>query len=198
MAIALLVKRNSQSAGKGNNLICSSKAHELPHTLVSLISTKRPAPEDGKGWGLTTVDGVKKGDVVHEYVGEIINEKTKNIREQNWNRDHPNDDSFYVMYLENGWYIDARNMGNETRFINHSCDPNCELIPVNVAGFMRISIVCIKDVPKGGFLSFDYRCDTLNGKTLSCRCGSSNCKGIMNRGKAIEKVGSQKSINGEV
>ncbi len=97
---------------------------------------------------------MSEGDLIHKHVGEIINERTKNDRLLNWSHDHPNDHNFYVMRLEPGWYIDAREVANSAQFINHSCDPNCKLVPVNVAGRMRILIVCIRDMPPGGFLSY--------------------------------------------
>jgi len=143
----------------------------------------RPMREHGKGWGLITVNGVKKGDLVQEYCGEIIDEKTKEERLLAWSRDHPNDPNFYVMHLEPGWYIDAREVANIARFINHSCDPNCKLVPVNVAGFTRVSIVCIKDVEPGGYLSYDYQFDTRHDEKFTCRCGSTNCRGTMKGGK---------------
>ncbi len=117
-------------------------------------------------------------------MGEIIDERTKNDRLLNWSRDHPNDPNFYVMRLEPGWYIDAREVANSARFINHSCDPNCKLVPINVAGRMRVSIVCIRDVPPGGFLSYDYQFEN----EFACRCGASNCRGTMRGGKAEEKA----------
>ena len=139
--------------------------------------------EHGKGWGLITVDGVKTGDLVQEYAGEIIDEETKEERLKAWARDHPNDPNFYIMSLQPGWYVDAREVANMARFINHSCDPNCKLFPVNVAGRMRISIVCIRDVPPGGFLCYDYRFDTQHDEQFSCRCGAKNCRRTMGLNK---------------
>mmetsp|Transcript_5579 Transcript_5579/g.10006 ORF Transcript_5579/g.10006 Transcript_5579/m.10006 type:complete len:841 (+) Transcript_5579:197-2719(+) len=154
----------------------------------------RPAREHGKGWGLMTINGVKKGDLVQEYAGEIIDEKTKQERLKEWSRDHPNDPNFYVMHLEPGWYIDAREVANMARFINHSCHPNCKLVPVNVAGQMRVSIVCIKDVPPGGFLCYDYQFDTQHGEKFICRCGAENCCGTMKgAGKTEDKVAEKKT-----
>jgi hypothetical protein len=144
----------------------------------------RPSREHGKGWGLVAVNGVLKGDLIQEYVGEIIDERTKNDRLLKWSQDHPNDPNFYVMRLEPGWYIDAREVANMARFINHSCDPNCKLVPINVAGRMRVSIVCIRDVPPGGFLSYDYQFEN----QFTCRCGAANCRGTMKGGKAEEKT----------
>ena len=39
----------------------------------------------------------------------------------------PNDHDFYIMELDPGIYVDGKKKGNLSRFINHSCDPNCEL-----------------------------------------------------------------------
>ena len=144
--------------------------------------------EHGKGWGLIAIHGVKKGDLVQEYAGEIIDEKTKDERLKAWALDHPNDPNFYVMHLEPGWYIDAREVANMARFINHSCNPNCKLVPINVAGQMRVSIVCIKEVPPGGFLCYDYQFDTQHGEKFICQCGAENCCGTMQGRKGEDKI----------
>lgn len=92
------------------------------------------------------------------------------------------------MLLEPGWYIDAREVANLARFINHSCDPNCKLVPVNVAGHVRVSIMCIKNVSLGDFLSYDYQFDTQHGEKFICRCGARNCRGTMKGGRTDGKV----------
>ena len=112
----------------------------------------KPVRERGKGWGLVSVHEIQKGGLVLEYVGEVIDEKTKRSRLETWSEEHPNDPNFYIMSLETGWYIDAREMGNLSRFINHSCDPNCQLTRVFVGGYLRIAIVAIKYVAPGEFL----------------------------------------------
>ena len=146
----------------------------------------RPKREQGKGWGLITVNGIQKGQLVLEYVGEIIDEKMKRERLDSWSKDHPNDPNFYIMQLEHSWYIDAREKGGLSRFINHSCDPNCHLMPVNVSGYMRVAIVASKNIAPGEFLSYDYHFDTQDGDKFICRCGASNCRGTMKEGKLME------------
>ena len=139
----------------------------------------KPQREQGKGWGLVTMQALKEGDLVVEYVGEVIDESTKNARLVAWSRDHPNDTNFYIMQLQQGWYIDARQEANTSRFINHSCDPNCELKQFNVNGYMRVGIFATKPIAAGDFLSYDYRFDTRDGDKFVCRCGSKNCRGTM-------------------
>ena len=143
----------------------------------------RPKREQGKGWGLVVVDGVKKGGLVQEYGGEVIDEATKEARLAEWARDHPNDPNFYIMSLEPGWYIDARVKGNLARFINHSCGPNCHLVPTNVAGNMRVAVVALRDIKPGEFLCYDYQFDTKHGDKFVCRCGAPNCRGTMKGGE---------------
>ena len=149
----------------------------------------RPKREKGKGWGLVTVEGVKQGDTVQEYVGEVIDEKEKKVRLDSWTKHHPNDPNFYIMKLEHGWYIDARVKGSLSRFINHSCDPNCKLLPVNVAGFIRIAIVAIKNIAPDEFLSYDYQFDTKHGDKFICRCGAKGCRGTMKGGGSVTTTG---------
>ena len=66
-----------------------------------------------------------------------------------------------------GFYVDGKHKGNESRFINHSCDPNCELQPWVVKGKVRIGIFAIKDIAENEPLSYDYQFDT-NEVTPPC------------------------------
>ena len=91
------------------------------------ITRTRPAREIGKGWGLIALDDVKVGDLILEYVGEVLTEKEIAYRLEEHEREKPNDPNFYIMELQNGWFIDARDKGSLSRFINHSCEPNCQL-----------------------------------------------------------------------
>ena len=50
----------------------------------------------------------------------------------------PTDRDFYIMELDNGLFVDGKYRGSNSRFINHSCDPNCELQRWVVKGSPRI------------------------------------------------------------
>lgn len=135
----------------------------------------QPSRERGKGWGLLTLVDVPRGKLVQEYVGEIIDEKEKERRLSSWNADH----SFYVMALSRGYYVDAREFANYSRFINHSCSPNCKVVSISVKGLIRNGIYSIREIKKGEFLSYDYHFDSKQNDRFVCRCGAPNCRGTM-------------------
>ena len=128
-----------------------------------------------------------ENSTIQEYVGEVIDETTKNDRLLEWARDHPNDPNFYFMRLETGWYIDAREVANTARFINHSCDPNCKLVPVNVAGRMRVSIVCII-VSLNLIQKYLDRCSKKETDTIELPDAKRTIKGKMRNNYFTEKL----------
>jgi hypothetical protein len=85
----------------------------------------------------------------------------------------------YVMELEFGLYLDARQKGNVSRFINHSCGPNCELQKWSVNGVTRIGIFAVVDVAAGTALSYDYQFDTREHSRFRCQCGAPTCRGSL-------------------
>lgn len=165
------------------------------------VAKCRPKRENGKGWGLMAMEDLGKGQLVQEYVGEVINEKEKRNRLDDWTLNNPHDTNFYVMQLEPGWYIDAREKGNLSRYINHSCDPNCRLVPVNVAGYMRVAVMSVRDIQAGEFFSYDYQFDTKQDDRFVCRCGSDNCRGTMKGGShqtvTVKKTSAQLKNEGK-
>jgi hypothetical protein len=70
-------------------------------------------------------------------------------------------------------------MGNNSRFINHSCDPNCELQLWLVKGRMHIGIVSLRDIEPDEPLSYDYQFDTNESNVFKCYCGTAKCRGTM-------------------
>ena len=151
--------------------------------LGKRLSVKcQPKRDRGMGWGLVTLESVAKNRLVQEYVGEVIDEKEKESRLHLWNIEHPYDHDFYVMALSRGFYVDAREFANYSRFINHSCAPNCKLVSVNVKGRLRNGIYSIRDIQAGEFLTYDYNFDTKQEDRFVCRCGAKNCRGTMKGG----------------
>jgi SET domain-containing protein len=104
-----------------------------------------------------------------EYTGELILEEEANRRHET-----------FLFSLSDGRSIDGAIGGNESRFINHSCDPNCEA--VEVGG--HIWIEAIRPIAAGEELTYDYAYEWVEGDEMlaslySCLCGISGCRGTI-------------------
>ncbi|XP_051505941.1 histone-lysine N-methyltransferase, H3 lysine-36 specific-like [Myxocyprinus asiaticus] len=130
-----------------------------------------------RGWGLRGVSDIKKGAFVNEYVGEVIDEEECRARIK-----HAQENdicNFYMLTLDKDRIIDAGPKGNQARFMNHSCQPNCETQKWTVNGDTRVGLFALEDIPTGVELTFNYNLECLgNGKTV-CKCGASNCSGFL-------------------
>ena len=119
---------------------------------------------------------IKKGTRIIEYVGERISQKEADRRydDASMKRHHT-----FLFALDNGKVIDAAVGGNDARYINHSCDPNCEAIESR----SRIFIEALRDIAKGEELYYDYAYERTDATTpedeelYKCLCGSAKCRG---------------------
>jgi hypothetical protein len=75
--------------------------------------------------------------------------------------------------------IDARLQGNMARYINHSCNPNCELRKREVEGLPRATVVTLRAVAAGKELLMDYDLSTLEPSRFQCLCRAPGCRGTM-------------------
>ncbi|XP_068194751.1 histone-lysine N-methyltransferase NSD2 isoform X2 [Antennarius striatus] len=131
----------------------------------------------GKGWGLVALRDIKKGEFVNEYVGEVIDEEECRARirvAQENNVTH-----FYMLTIDKDRVIDAGPKGNYSRFMNHSCQPNCETQKWTVNGDTRVGLFAVCDIPLGTELTFNYNLDCLGNEKTVCRCGAPNCSGFL-------------------
>lgn len=99
-----------------------------------------------RGFGLISREPIKAGSFVIEYVGEIIDDNEFRARMAQKSRDR--DENFYFLSVEKDYIIDAGPKGNLARFMNHSCDPNCETQKWSVNSLNRVGLFAIKDIPE--------------------------------------------------
>lgn len=79
-----------------------------------------------------------------EYVGEVINNAELARRLQQ--KQDQKDENYYFLTVDSELTIDAGPKGNLARFINHSCEPNCETMLWRVGGAQAVGLFAIKDV----------------------------------------------------
>jgi len=87
----------------------------------------------------------------------------------------------FLFAIDDDVVVDAAVDGNEARFINHSCDPNCDAV---IDGG-RIWIESIRDIAAGEELAYDYayilaeRHTPAAKRRYPCRCGAATCRGTI-------------------
>jgi len=139
---------------------------------MPLIQVRRSAVH---GRGIFAEQPIRRGRRIIEYAGRRVPWKSipANVK-----------DAHTFLFGINGGadVIDPDIGGNEARWINHSCDPNCEAIE-EADG--RVFIYALRYIRVGEELSYDYQLQvdepiTRAVRTESeCHCGSSNCRGTM-------------------
>jgi hypothetical protein len=90
----------------------------------------------------------------------------------------------YVLNLDEDTAIDGAEQGNDARFINHSCEPNCEVYVFDATPY----IYAMEEIPAGAELTFDYKLQSATPRRISralgrelfpCHCGSPGCRGSL-------------------
>jgi uncharacterized protein len=125
------------------------------------------------GRGVYAAQFILEGTRIIEYTGQRIPWEAAPNDE--------NDPHTFNFGLENGEVIDPEIGGNDARWINHSCNPNCEAIEED----NRIFIYALRDIESGEELFYDYAMEIdepitkESKKKFACHCGSPNCRGTM-------------------
>jgi SET domain-containing protein len=87
----------------------------------------------------------------------------------------------FLFLVDDDDIVDGAVGGNASRFINHSCDPNCEAVIEDG----RIYIEALRDIPTGEELTYDYayirkgRFRKAWETLYACHCGSPKCRGTI-------------------
>ena len=130
------------------------------------------------GSGVFATRRIRAGRRLIAYLGEILTEAEVDARYRGPGADDPHTMLFHV---EGDRYVDASVNGNDARFINHSCDPNCEPEVSNGSIWIR----AIKNIQPGVELSYDYSLEIEKGASrkrrsqYACHCGARKCRGTL-------------------
>ncbi|KAF8784493.1 Histone-lysine N-methyltransferase SETD2 like protein [Argiope bruennichi] len=131
--------------------------------------------------------------MMRKYVGEILSRHDFKQRVKQYAREKSN--HYYFMALKTDEIIDATNKGNLSRFMNHSCDPNCETQKWTVNGELRIGFFAKRDLKAGEELTFDYQFQRYGREAQKCYCESELCSGYIGVSNEISLDVTNKTIN---
>ena len=123
--------------------------------------------------GLFAKSDIKRGEKVIEYKGRKFTHKQVEEDDR-----FDNSKAIYLFTLNERYVLDGDTKTNTAKYINHSCNPNCEVDIING----KIWIIAIKDIKKGDELSYDYGFGyDADFRQFPCKCGSKNCCGYIVR-----------------
>ena len=142
-----------------------------------------------QGRGAFATRRIRTGQRVIEYTGEHItpDEGDARYEEDGMGRHHT-----FLFTLDDDTVVDGARGGNEARFINHSCDPNCEAVIEKG----HIWIYAKRPIAPGEELTYDYQYERFDWHTpedeafYACRCGAAKCRGsILKTRRGGKKTG---------
>ena len=132
------------------------------------------------GTGVYATREIKKGIKIIEYIGEKVSRYQGNLRSGKRIRENIgklNNGLVYIFELNGKYDIDGSPLYNKARYINHSCNPNCEVEIEND----RIWIVSLKKIKRNEELTYDYgyEFDKDDYRDHICKCNSKSCIGFI-------------------
>lgn len=189
-----MAKSKSRERSRGTSTSKSKRPQRKAGKNAPIVSSPLIEARDSKihGKGVYAVAPIKKGTRIIEYLGERISHAEADRRYEEKGMD---DGHTFLFIASNRTVIDAGVNGNDARFINHSCDPNCETV---IEG-SRVFIDAIRDIKPGEELGYDYQLtwestdDPADLALYACRCGAKNCRGTMLDPEPIDKKKKKKT-----
>jgi hypothetical protein len=130
------------------------------------------------GYGVFALRRIRKGTTIMEYLGDRVSHEEADSRYENKDI---NDNHTFLFTVDSKTVIDGGVGGNDARYINHGCDPNCESASQN----KRIYVEAVRTIQPGEELAYDYQIqrdpeDPPNvDEIFACRCGAAKCRGSM-------------------
>lgn len=127
--------------------------------------------------GLFAKRDIKKGEYIIQYKGEKITKKESERRAiEIEKRGRKNGTGrVFIFELNSRYDIDGSHRGNTARYINHSCEPNCE----SIQDGQEIWVQATRDIAEGEELTYDYGYAYDNFRDHPCLCGKDSCIGYI-------------------
>lgn len=172
------------------------ECHEACECKICLNKLVQFGPRDdlkiqhfaSKGLGLVSTSFVQKGSFICEYAGEILTKSEAIRRDKKNQKDQKMNYIFCLNEISSDTktstiqtFIDPSLKGNIGRYINHSCEANCDIVSTRVDSIIpKIAIFANRDIPPFTEITFNYGSDghesSIDEKKKKCNCNSYNCK----------------------
>lgn len=142
---------------------------------VNAFCEVRQSPIHGRG--VFASRSIRKGTRIIEYIGEKIDKEESNRRglELFEESQKTGGAAVYIFDLNEEWDLDGNKEYNDARLINHSCDPNAEMLNEDD----ELWLYALRDIRAGEEISFDYGYDLEHFMDHPCRCGTDSCVGYI-------------------
>jgi [histone H3]-lysine9 N-trimethyltransferase SUV39H len=139
--------------------------------------------------GLRSPDPIRAGQFIDCYLGEVITKEEAELREAAAGSQQNPSYLFSLDFLvddDNIYVVDSQRLGSPTRFMNHSCEPNCKMFPISRHHaddrIYDLAFFSLRDIPPLTELTFDYNPGWKGDKTIDptavkCLCGEPKCRG---------------------
>ena len=173
---------SSRARKKGKSKPVPKRAAKRRSRVVPTITSRptmmRVRRSRVHGRGAFALRRIRKGTRIIEYLGDRITHRQADVRYEDKS---DRDNHTFLFIVDRGVVIDGGVKGNDARFINHSCDPNCE----SVIDDRRVFIEAIRTVRPGEELTYDYQIGRDRNdppdvdEIYACRCGAQRCRGSM-------------------
>ena len=173
-------KKTLRSAGAKRGILARYPWKEEPNPYLELRTSEI------QGTGAFAARPIRKGTRIIEYLGQRISWRTADKRydDDKMGRHHT-----FLFTVDDKVVIDGAVNGNAARFLNHSCDGNCEAITDR----KRIFIEARRNIKPGEELLYDYQYERTDEHTeederfYACRCGAAKCRGSILAPKVTAK-----------
>ena len=150
------------------------------HQGIAASSKRRSVilRSDINGWGVFATQDIPAGQMIIEYVGELIRPAISDLREVRYCEKGL---GCYMFEIVPGTIVDATMCGNAARYINHGCAPNCYSKTIALKNNRYVVVIFSKRrIQRGEELSYDYQFPFDDSDRVKCGCGTPQCKGFMN------------------
>lgn len=152
-----------------NSTACKNKRIQSGSKWINALKIFQT---DQKGLGIKTTQKISQNELLLEYFGKVV--PIKKFYKQT--------DQTYGLKLDPSHIIDGNVSENICKYVNHSCNPNCNMEKWLVNGVSRMGLFTIREIDADEEITFNYNMGaSIGDMKTKCKCGEKNCSGFIGR-----------------